>query len=185
MLYRIRKMSRIGNKGILLPSSVSLNWNEKEINIKGTYGNLNYFLPKGISLEQTETLLFVKRSNDTKKIRSLHGLTRALIQNMIIGVSEKFSKVLLVEGVGYRFQLTQNNLVLLMGYSHPIEIAIPKDLTIVVESPTKIIISGINKERVGFFASQIREVRLPEPYKGKGIRYENEILIRKAGKTGK
>ena len=114
-----------------------------------------------------------------------HGLTRALIQNMIIGVNAKFSKILVAEGVGYKFQLDKQRLILNMGYTHPIEFIIPSDLEIKAESPTKIIISGIDKEKVGFLAAKIREIRPPEPYKGKGIMYEGEKILRKAGKSGK
>lgn len=178
-------MSRIGKKLITLPASVSVNWTSEKITIKGQHGILEQLIPSGIMIEQNETNLFIKRTDDSKKTRSFHGLTRALVQNMIIGVTERFSRVLVVDGVGYRFQTNQKVVTLLMGYSHPVELAIPKDLTINLESPTKLVVTGINKEQVGFFASKIREVRPPEPYKGKGIRYENEIILRKAGKTGK
>lgn len=178
-------MSRIGKKVITLPSSVSANWTNERITIKGQHGTLEQTIPEGITIEQDENSLFIKRENDSKKARSFHGLTRALVQNMVTGVTEKFSKVLVVDGVGYRFQANQKLVTLLMGYSHPVELSIPEELNVTLESPTKLIVTGINKEKVGFFASKIREVRPPEPYKGKGIRYENEIIIRKAGKTGK
>ena len=110
---------------------------------------------------------------------------RALIQNMIQGVNENFSKTLIAEGVGYKFQLDKKILILTMGYSHPVKISVPEDITINLESPTKLSIIGIEKQKVGVLASEIREIRPPEPYKGKGIRYENEIILRKAGKTGK
>lgn len=178
-------MSRIGKKLIKLPSSVSVNLENEKIIIKGQHGALEQFIPQGITIEKQENNLVIKRSNDSKKTRSFHGLTRALVQNMVTGVTEKFSKVLVVDGVGYRFQANQKLVTLLMGYSHPVELTIPADLTVNIESPTKLVVTGINKEKVGFFASKIREVRPPEPYKGKGIRYENEIILRKAGKTGK
>lgn len=178
-------MSRIGKKLITLPSSVSAILTEGKITIKGKHGTLEQSIPSGIAIEQKENKLLIKRTDESKKTRSCHGLTRALVKNMVTGVTEKFSKILVVDGVGYRFQANQNLVTLLMGYSHPVELSIPADLSITVESPTKLVVTGINKEKVGFFASKIREVRPPEPYKGKGIRYENEIIIRKAGKTGK
>ena len=136
-------------------------------------------------LGQNENKLNIIKLNDTKESRAYHGLTRALIQNMIIGVNTKFSKILVAEGVGYKFQLDKQRLILNMGYTHPIEFIIPSDLEIKAESPTKIIISGIDKEKVGFLAAKIREIRPPEPYKGKGIMYEGEKILRKAGKSGK
>ena len=132
-----------------------------------------------------EKTLKIICTNETKACRSYHGLIRALVQNMITGVSEKFTKILVAEGIGYKFGIDKNNLILNMGYTHPIEFSIPNDLQIQTESPTRLSISGIDKEKVGFLASKIREVRPPEPYKGKGIRYEGEKILRKAGKSGK
>ena len=178
-------MSRIGKKLIKIPTSVIVAIDNRKISIKGKYGLLEKEILPGIDIKKMEDHLSIIRKEDSKKIRSFHGLTRALVQNMVIGVHQKFTKSLIAEGVGYRFQVNQKNLVLNMGYSHPIEFSIPNDLEIKVESPTKIVVVGIDKERVGFLASKIRDVRPPEPYKGKGIRYENEKILRKAGKTGK
>ena len=132
-----------------------------------------------------EKKLVLKRLKETKEVKSYHGLIRALLQNMVKGVDQQFSKVLIAEGVGYKFQVEKTNLIVNVGYSHPIQFSIPTDLAIKVESNTKISILGIDKEKVGFFASQIRSTRPPEPYKGKGILYEGEKILRKAGKTGK
>lgn len=178
-------MSRIGKKIINLPPLVSFEYKDEKIIIGGKYGKLEKKIPAGIRIEQKENQLCVLRENELKQTQAFHGLIRALLQNMITGVNEKFSKSLIVEGVGYRFQLNETILILLMGFSHPIELKIPEDLSLTLESPTKLIISGIDKEQVGFFASQIRKIKPPEPYKGKGIRYENEKIIRKVGKTGK
>jgi large subunit ribosomal protein L6 len=129
--------------------------------------------------------LFITRINDEKKTREYHGLMRALVQNMVLGVTKKFSKTLIAEGVGYKFQVNQKILVVNAGYTHPIEFPIPEDLEVKQESPTKISILGINKEKVGFLAAKVRDIRPPEPYKGKGLLYDGEIIRRKAGKTGK
>ena len=178
-------MSRIGKKMIEIPQNVSIEVKERKIFVKGKHGILEQFLTEGIEIEINENKLFVLRKNDLKTTRSCHGLIRALVQNMIKGVTEKFSKTLIAEGVGYKFQMDKKVLILTMGYSHPIQIQIPDDLTIQLESPTKLLVSGIEKQKVGLLASEIREIRPPEPYKGKGIRYENEKILRKAGKTGK
>lgn len=178
-------MSRIGKKRIEIPNGVTVTLEDKKISVKGKHGSLERTLLDGITVSNENNILSVARNNDSKQLKSFHGLTRALINNMVIGVNQRFTKILIAEGVGYRFQLNKNNLILNMGYSHPIEFIIPNDLEITLESPTKILISGIEKERVGFLASKVREVRPPEPYKGKGIRYHDEIILRKAGKTGK
>lgn len=178
-------MSRIGKKIIEIPENVSIEVKDKKILVKGKHGVLEQFLTDGIEIEIKENKLFVLRKNDLKTTRSCHGLIRALVQNMIKGVTEKFSKTLIAEGVGYKFQIDKKVLILTMGYSHPIQIEIPEDLSINLESPTKLLVTGIEKQKVGLLASEIREIRPPEPYKGKGIRYENEKILRKAGKTGK
>jgi large subunit ribosomal protein L6 len=182
-------MSRIGKKIIHIPKDVSLTLEKEKIIAKGKHGTLERSFNNFINLEQEGQTLQVKRLNESKEARSYHGLMRALIQNMILGVNELFTKVLVAEGVGYKFQAGVNEndkaLVLSMGYSHQIRFAIPSDLKILFESPTKITISGIDKEQVGFLAAKIRAVRPPEPYKGKGIKYENEKIRRKAGKSGK
>jgi large subunit ribosomal protein L6 len=178
-------MSRIGKKTIDIPVDVLVTINDRKINTKGKYGSLEKSFKDYIQIEKNENKLNIVKLSDTKESRAYHGLTRALIQNMIIGVNTKFSKILVAEGVGYKFQLDKQRLILNMGYTHPIEFIIPSDLEIKAESPTKIIISGIDKEKVGFLAAKIREIRPPEPYKGKGIMYEGEKILRKAGKSGK
>jgi len=178
-------MSRIGKKTIDIPVDVVVTIDDRKISTKGKYGSLEKSFENYIQIEKNENKLNIIKLNDTKESRAYHGLTRALIQNMIIGVNAKFSKILVAEGVGYKFQLDKQRLILNMGYTHPIEFIIPSDLEIKAESPTKIIISGIDKEKVGFLAAKIREIRPPEPYKGKGIMYEGEKILRKAGKSGK
>lgn len=178
-------MSRIGKKSIQIPASVSVTVQNDKVAIKGKHGLLEKSFLNYINISTSAKEIVVSRTADTKIARSYHGLTRALIQNMILGVTEKFTKTLIAEGVGYKFQIDQKKLVLNMGFTHPIIIPIPDDITIKVESPTKILINGIDKEKVGLLAAQIRMIRPPEPYKGKGIRYEGEKIIRKAGKTGK
>jgi large subunit ribosomal protein L6 len=178
-------MSRIGKKAIDIPKDVSVTINEEKIVIKGKHGTLERLLLTNLNYKIENNQIIVTRIDDTKKSRELHGLIRALIQNMVSGVSEKFSKTLIAEGVGYKFQLDKNNLVLNVGFTHPVQFVIPSDLTIKLESPTKILISGVDKEKVGFLAAKVRDIRPPEPYKGKGILYDGEKIIRKAGKTGK
>lgn len=178
-------MSRIGKKPIQIPKDVSINFNDQLIQIKGKHGSLERTISTDLILSQENNILTITRSAETKKIREYHGLIRALIQNMVTGVTEKFSKTLIAEGVGYKFQLDKSTLILNAGYTHPVEFIIPSNLAVKLESPTKISISGIDKELVGFLAAQIRDIRPPEPYKGKGILYEGEKIIRKAGKTRK
>lgn len=178
-------MSRIGKKEISIPKDTIINIKENTIIVKGKYGILEQSYLKDIEIEVKDQKIFVICKNGLKKSGAFHGLTRTLIQNMILGVNQKFLKVLITEGVGYKFQLDNNYLILNMGYSHIIKLIIPNSINVQLESPIKIIITGINKQEVGLFASRVRNIRPPEPYKGKGIRYENEIIIRKVGKTGK
>lgn len=178
-------MSRIGKKVIEIPKDVSINIENNKITIKGKHGSLERTILDNLNVEFSEQKLVVTRKDDTKQSRSYHGLVRALLQNMVSGVDQKFSKTLIAEGVGYKFQVEKNTLILSVGFSHPVEFVIPSDLTIKAESPTKLIISGIDKEKVGFMAAKIRDMRPPEPYKGKGLLYEGEKILRKAGKTGK
>lgn len=185
ILDKERDMSRIGKKIVKIPANVSVSLEKNKISIQGKHGKLEKsFLEKAIiSIENGE--ISVSRIDETKSSKAYHGLTRALIQNMILGVHEKFTRTLIAEGVGYKFQVTGNTLILNMGYTHPINMNIPEGITIKAESPTKIILSGIDKEQIGLLGSKIRNVRPPEPYKGKGIMYEGEKILRKAGKTGK
>lgn len=178
-------MSRIGKKPIQIPDTVSIQYNLGKLSIKGKFGTLEKIFSEIIQISIESNQIFLTRTTDTKISRSYHGLTRALIQNMVLGVNQKFTKTLIAEGVGYKFQVDQKKVNLNMGYSHPISISIPDDIQVKLESPTKLLISGIDKEKVGLLASEIRSVRPPEPYKGKGIMYEGEKILRKAGKTGK
>jgi large subunit ribosomal protein L6 len=178
-------MSRIGKKLIEIPKDVSIVLEKEKIIVKGKNGNLEKSFLNILDIEVIENKIFVKRKDEKKTSKAYHGLIRALIQNMVIGVDQKFSKTLIAEGIGYKFQVDKTKLILNVGFTHPVEFFIPEDLTIKLESNTKILISGIDKEKVGFLASKIRGTRPPEPYKGKGIMYEGEKIIRKAGKTGK
>lgn len=178
-------MSRVGKRAIDIPETVSVTFNNQILTVKGKHGTLEQSIQEILDVEILTNKLIITRKEDTSKARELHGLLRALINNMVIGVTNKFSKSLIAEGVGYKFQIEKKLLVLNVGFTHPIQFEIPSDLEIKVESPTKLLISGINKEKVGFLAAKIRAVRPPEPYKGKGLLYEGEIIRRKAGKTGK
>lgn len=179
-------MSRIGRMPIAIPAGVTVTVAENnKVTVKGPKGTLERtFAPElGIKVEGTEVL--VTRPNDLKREKSLHGLTRTLINNMVIGVSAGFEKVLEINGVGYRGAKQGKKLVLNLGYSHPVEIEDPAGIETVMDGQNKIIIKGIDKEKVGQFAAEIRTKRPPEPYKGKGIKYADETIRRKVGKTGK
>jgi large subunit ribosomal protein L6 len=178
-------MSRVGKKAIDIPKDVTITLKENILSVKGKFGLLERELNELVNLTIEPVKININRINDDKKTREYHGLIRALIQNMVTGVNQKFTKVLIAEGVGYKFQIEKSKLILNVGFTHPIEFLIPTDLNIKLESPTKIEISGIDKEKVGFLAAKIRDIRPPEPYKGKGILYFGEKIIRKAGKTGK
>ena len=178
-------MSRIGKKAIEIPNDVNVTFKDQKIIVKGKHGSLEKTVLNLLELELENNKLILKRSEDTKQSRAYHGLMRALVQNMVSGVEKPYSKTLIAEGVGYKFLMEKTTLVLNVGFTHPVKFIIPSDLTVKVESPTKILISGIDKEKVGFFAAEVRAIRPPEPYKGKGIMYEGEKILRKAGKTGK
>ena len=179
-------MSRIGRMPIAIPAGVAVDIAENNnVTIKGPKGELSRALPTEMSITVENNEIIVKRPNDLKKNKALHGLTRALLNNMVIGVTQGFSKTLLITGVGYRASKQGNKLVLTLGYSHPIEMEEPEGIEIEVPDQTKIIVKGISKEKVGQCAAEIRSFRAPEPYKGKGIRYEDEHIRRKVGKTGK
>jgi large subunit ribosomal protein L6 len=178
-------MSRIGKKPIELPKNVTLTYKDNQLIVKGKHGSLERNILNSLTLEIDNTTLFLKRQNDSKESKEYHGLMRALIQNMVLGVDKPYSKILIAEGVGYKFQIEKNNLILNVGFTHPVKFLIPEELTVKIEANVKLIITGIDKEKVGFFAAEIRSVKPPEPYKGKGILYEGEKIIRKAGKTGK
>lgn len=178
-------MSRIGKKAIEIPKEVSITLENEKIIVKGKHGTLERSISNTLNFELNDKQLVITRKDDTKKSREYHGLIRALIQNMVNGVDQKFSKTLIAEGVGYKFQMDKMKLILNVGFSHPVEFEIPANLSVKLESPTKISILGIDKEQVGFLAAKVRGMKPPEPYKGKGILYDGEKILRKAGKTGK
>ncbi len=178
-------MSRIGKKPIQIPDNVEVNVTENEVTVKGPKGELTKTLDRAITVEQNDGELLVKRPTDNKRHRSLHGLYRSLIANMVEGVSNGFEKRLEIVGVGYRAQMQGNNLVLNVGYSHPVTIESPENIEIDVPKNNQIVVKGPEKEVVGQVAARIRYVRKPEPYKGKGIRYADEQIVQKVGKTGK
>jgi large subunit ribosomal protein L6 len=178
-------MSRIGKLPVNVPKNVNVELTGQEIKVKGPHGELLHTIPSEIEVSVNEDQIVVNKKIETRIARQKYGLTRALINNMVIGVSEKFERRLQMIGVGYRSAVSGNSLTLNVGFSHPVVFEAPKDIEIKVEANTNIIISGPDKEKVGLLASQIRAVRPPEPYKGKGIRYLDEYVIRKAGKSGK
>lgn len=179
-------MSRVGKKLIEVPAGVTIVVSEENVaTVKGPKGELTRQFHKDMKIEQEGNIVTVVRPSESKEHRTNHGTTRALLANMITGVSEGFTRSLELIGVGYRASLQGNKLVLNVGYSHPVEFTPEEGLEVEVPSNTKIIVKGISKERVGALASNIRDVRPPEPYKGKGIRYEGEFVRRKEGKTGK
>ena len=179
-------MSRIGRMPIAIPAGVTVDIAENnQVTVKGPKGTLSRVLPAEMEIKKEGEEIIVSRPNDLKRMKSLHGLTRTLIANMVIGVTNGYEKVLEINGVGYRAQKQGKTLVLSLGYSHPVEMTDPADLEVVVEGQNKIIVKGIDKEKVGQYAAEIREKRAPEPYKGKGIKYADEVIRRKVGKTGK
>ncbi|MDD2957462.1 MAG: 50S ribosomal protein L6 [Lachnospiraceae bacterium] len=178
-------MSRIGRMPVAIPAGVTVEIAEgNKVTAKGPKGTLERVLPEEMEIKMEDGHVIVSRPNDLKKMKSLHGLTRTLIHNMVVGVSEGYTKTLEVNGVGYRAAKNGSKLNLTLGYSHPVEMEDPEGLETKVEG-NKIIVSGISKEKVGQYAAEIREKRKPEPYKGKGIKYADEVIRRKVGKTGK
>ena len=178
-------MSRIGKMPIAIPAGVTVDIAENnKVTVKGPKGTLERVLPKEMDIKLEGTEVVVGRPNDLKKMKSLHGLTRTLINNMVIGVSTGYEKKLEVNGVGYKAQKSGKKLTLSLGYSHPVEMEDPEGIETVVEGNI-ITVKGTDKEKVGQFASEIRDKRRPEPYKGKGIKYSTEVIRRKEGKTGK
>ena len=178
-------MSRIGNKVIVLPAGVEITNNGNVVTVKGPKGELTREFSKDIEIRVEGTEVTLHRPNDSKEMKTIHGTTRALLNNMVIGVSEGFKKQLEMRGVGYRAQLQGSKLVLAVGKSHPDEVEAPAGITFELPNPTTIVISGISKEVVGQTAAYVRSLRSPEPYKGKGIRYVGEYVRLKEGKTGK
>lgn len=179
-------MSRVGNAPITVPSGVDVAVNGNTVTVKGSKGELVRELPAGISASLEDTTLTVSRTDDAKESKAFHGLSRSLIQNMIVGVSEGFVKELEIQGVGYRATAKGSNaLELALGFSHPVSIQAPEGVEFEVPAQTQILVKGIDKQLVGQVAADIRKWRKPEPYKGKGIRYKGERVIRKAGKAAK
>ena len=179
-------MSRIGRMPIAVPAGVTVDIAENnKVTVKGPKGTLERVLPAEMEIKLEDGHIVVTRPNDLKKMKSLHGLTRSLLNNMVIGVTDGYEKKLEVNGVGYRAAKQGKKLVLNLGYSHPVEMEDPEGIETVLVDGNKIIVSGISKEKVGQYAAEIRDKRRPEPYKGKGIKYADEVIRRKVGKTGK
>ncbi len=177
-------MSRVGKKPIELPKNVKVTVEDSLCRVEGPLGKLEYRIPNGIKVTHQNGQLLVTRESDEKRYRALHGLSRTLIANMVIGVTQGFSKGLEIEGIGYRAKVEGRVLILNVGYSHPVNYPIPEGITIEVRDNTKILVKGADKQQVGQVAAEIRNIKKPEPYKGKGIRYEGERIRRKVGKAG-
>ncbi len=178
-------MSRVGNKSITIPAKVSLKASGSDVHVEGPKGKLSFTLPEGITFKQEGDTVTVIRKNDDRKIRALHGTSQRLIGNMIKGVSEGFQKSLEIHGVGFRAAVKGDKLDLSLGYSHPLLHPIPSDIMVTVTDNTKILVEGIDKQRVGQLAADVRNYYPPEPYKGKGVRYTGEQVRRKEGKKSK
>ena len=178
-------MSRIGKLSIKIPPKVEVKIDNQLINVSGPHGNLSREISDLIFLTTENSEIHVKPKNNSRQARALHGLSRTLINNMVIGVSNKFERRLEIKGVGYRSQVQGNDLILNLGYSHPVIIPVPEGINVAVEANVNILVTGIDKEVVGQLAATIRSKRPPEPYKGKGILYKGEVIKRKVGKSGK
>ena len=178
-------MSRIGRSPIAIPSGVDVSIAGNTVTVKGPKGTLSREIPAGITVRKDDSTLLVERPNDERQSRSLHGLSRTLVNNMVVGVTEGFAKELEIVGVGYRAEAQGQNLRLALGFSHPVIVPAPEGISFEVPVQTRVIVKGIDKELVGQVAADIRSIRKPEPYKGKGVRYLDERILRKAGKTGK
>ncbi|MBV9546489.1 MAG: 50S ribosomal protein L6 [Chloroflexi bacterium] len=177
-------MSRVGKQPISVPNNVTVDLTEGLVRVKGPRGELAREIPREMTVVREDGTLRIERQNDQPRQRSLHGLTRSLIANMVTGVTDGFSRRLEVNGVGYRAAVSAGNLVLQVGYSHPVLYPAPPGITFTIQPPNAILISGADKQLVGEVAAQVRRVRPPEPYKGKGIKYAEEVIRRKAGKAG-
>ncbi|MFN5651449.1 MAG: 50S ribosomal protein L6 [Actinomycetes bacterium] len=178
-------MSRIGKAPINIPSGVEVSIAGRTVTVKGPKGTLSRDIPGDIVVRKEDNILLVERPNDERTNRSLHGLSRTLVNNMVVGVTEGFAKELEIVGVGYRAEAQGQNLRLALGFSHPVIVPAPEGISFEIPAQTRVIVKGIDKELVGQVAANIRSIRKPEPYKGKGVRYLNERILRKAGKTGK
>lgn len=177
-------MSRVGKKPIQVPDKVDVTFVDGKIVVKGPKGQLSFDIPEGITYKYEGKILSFDRTKDDKKTRALHGLTRAYVNNMIIGVTQGFEKTLLISGIGYKAEMKNRNLLLSLGYSHPILFIPPEDITIESPNPTTIVVKGIDKQVVGEVAAKIKKLRPVEPYKGKGIFYQGQYIRRKPGKSG-
>jgi large subunit ribosomal protein L6 len=179
-------MSRIGRLPIAVPSGVDVTIDGQTVSVKGPKGSLDHVVASPITVERDEDgMLRVLRPNDERQNRALHGLSRTLIANMITGVTEGYTKTLEIVGVGYRVQARGSDLEFALGFSHPVPVKAPEGISFAVESPTRLRVTGIDKQQVGEVAAKIRKIRKPDPYKGKGVRYQGEVVKRKVGKTGK
>ncbi len=178
-------MSRIGRTPIAVPDKVTVAVDGAMVRVKGPRGELEHAVPDGISVVQQDGALVVERASEIKRHKALHGLTRTLVDNMVVGVTNGFSRTLDITGVGYRAAVSNGRLNLALGYSHPVDVIAPPGVAFAVEGANRVVVSGIDKQAVGETAAQIRRLRPPEPYKGKGIRYSDEVVRRKAGKAGK
>lgn len=178
-------MSRIGKLPIPVPAGVDIEIDGREVTVKGPKGTLSHTVAGPLGLAQVDTALIVTRGDDERRSRSLHGLTRTLIANMVIGVTEGYTKKLEIVGTGYRVVAKGAALELALGYSHPITVTPPEGISFAVETPTRFVVSGIDKQKVGEVAANLRKLRKPDPYKGKGVRYSGEQIKRKVGKAGK
>jgi large subunit ribosomal protein L6 len=179
-------MSRIGRLPIPVPAGVEVTLDGQSVTVKGPKGTLSHVVAEPITIERAEDgTLQVARPDDQRESRSLHGLTRSLVANMVIGVTEGYAKAMEIRGVGYRVAAKGSDLEFALGYSHPVPVAAPDGITFEVQSPTKFVVRGIDKQKVGEVAANIRKLRKPDPYKGKGVRYEGEQIKLKVGKTGK
>jgi large subunit ribosomal protein L6 len=178
-------MSRIGRLPIAVPSGVEVTINGRHVTVKGPKGTLSHTVVEPIAVAQGEGELTVTRPNDERDSKARHGLTRTLVNNMVVGVTEGYSKTLEIVGTGYRVQAKGSDLEFALGFSHPVLVKAPDGISFAVEAPTRFVVSGIDKQQVGEVAANIRKIRKPEPYKGKGVRYAGEVVRRKAGKAGK
>ncbi|OLT38594.1 50S ribosomal protein L6 [Actinomadura sp. CNU-125] len=178
-------MSRIGRSPITVPGGVDVSIDGQQVTVKGPKGTLSQTVAEPIEVNLEDGVISVTRPNDIQKVRGLHGLTRTLINNMVVGVTDGYKKTLVIQGVGYRVVAKGKNLEFSLGYSHPITVEPPEGITFTVEKPTQLVVEGIDKQLVGEIAARIRKLRKPDPYKGKGVRYEGEQIRRKVGKAGK
>ena len=178
-------MSRIGRMPVTIPSGVDVAINGREVTVTGPKGKLSLEVAEPIEVSQSGGVITVTRPNDEGNVRALHGLSRSLVANMVTGVTEGYRKTLEIVGVGYRVQARGSNLEFSLGFSHPVTVSPPEGITLRVESPTRLVVEGIDKQRVGEVAANIRKLRKPDPYKGKGLRYSGEHIRRKVGKAGK